>query len=267
MIDTHCHLPLLAGKNQISNHEYHKLVTSYINRALNNNITTIINIGTTVQESIDCIELAHLFKECFAVIGIHPTEINHTWKNEYQQIEKLLKEKEKNKIVGIGECGIDLFHKKESLVIQKDAFKGQIELALKYDLALVIHSRNAPDETLEVLELYHKDIQHLVFHCFSYDESFAQQAYTWGYMLGIGGTITYPKNDILRRVIKNAHADAFVLETDAPFLPIQSMRGKQNAPEHIADIASFIATIREVTQDDIDHITTQNAKKLFKLKR
>ncbi len=173
--------------------------------------------------------------------------------------------KESNKIVGIGECGIDMHYTDYNFSRQRDAFKAQIELALEHNLALVIHSRDAYDETLHILEEYRYNLTHVVMHCFSYDQAFAHTVTQWNFMLGIGGTITYPKNNELRTVVQSINLKHIVLETDAPFLPPQTMRGKQNHPQHIKDIAENIAHIRGESFDIIAQQTTRNALSLFKL--
>lgn len=173
--------------------------------------------------------------------------------------------KEENKIVGIGECGMDMHYPDYNLARQRDAFKAQIELALEHNLALVIHSRDAYDETLRILEEYKNNITHAVMHCFSYDQAYADTVTAWNFFLGIGGTVTYPKNNDLRSIVQNINLKHIVLETDAPFLPPQTMRGKQNHPQFIAIIAEYIAQLRGESFDAIANQTTDNALQLFGL--
>lgn len=236
----------------------------YIKRASDRGVSTLVNVGTTIEDSRKYVDLALQYSHLFAVVGLHPTEVTSDWPDKLLQLKPFCMNKKKYKVVGIGECGIDLFHKNETLNMQKDAFKSHIEYALQYDLALVVHSRNAYDQTLRTLEPYVSDLKRVVFHCFSYDKAFSDQVEQWGFLMGIGGPITYPKNQVLRDVFTSCRESSFVLETDAPFLPVQSMRGKQNEPQHIADIALFIAQLRGVSVDYIDNITTANAERLFR---
>ena len=148
---------------------------------------------------------------------------------------------------------------------QRDAFKAQIELALEHNLALVIHSRDAYDETLRILEEYKNNITHAVMHCLSYDQAYADTVTAWNFFLGIGGTVTYPKNNDLRSIVQNINLKHIVLETDAPFLPPQTMRGKQNHPQFITIIAEYIAQLRGESFDAIANQTTDNALQLFGL--
>ena len=225
LIDTHCHINTIVKnnfdiplhKNEIQN------ALSIIDEAQQNDVSIIINVGTSVVESNNCIELAHNFKNLFATVGIHPNDCSAEWKKDFETIKKLTRNKQTNKIVGIGECGLDRHYPDYQLQRQIDAFKAHIELALENDLALVIHSRDAYDETLKIVEEYKNDITRAVMHCFSYDDQFALTVTSWNFVLGIGGTITYPKNEILRSIVKDIDLKKIVLETDAPFLPPQIM--------------------------------------------
>lgn len=175
--------------------------------------------------------------------------------------------KKDNKIVGIGECGFDFHYPDYNINQQRDAFKIQIDCALENDLALVVHTRTARDETLRTLEEYKGQIKRGIIHCFSEDQDFANLVIEWGFAIGIGGTITYPKNNSLREIVSTMNLQSLVLETDAPFLPIQSMRGQQNHPQYIADIAQYIATLRNDKIETIARSTTANALRIFDIQQ
>lgn len=266
LIDTHCHINMMVKPTFDTPIEQTDLPLSeiIIQEAHSNGVSTIINVGTRSIENQNCILLARTFDSVFATVGIHPND-SDTWKEDFALLKKWVSSKEENKIVGIGECGIDMHYPDYNLKRQHDAFKAQIELALEHDLALVIHSRNAYDETLRILEEYKNEITRATMHCFSYDQSFAQIVIGWNFVLGIGGTITYPKNNELRSVVKNMDLKNMVLETDAPFLPPQAIRGKQNHPKEIATIAQYIAQLRNETIEIIAQETTKNALRLFNL--
>lgn len=235
-----------------------------IKEAAAQNVTKIINVATSYQESLNCINLARQFDAVYATIGIHPNDLTDQWQHELILLEKYIPHTE-FKIVGIGETGLDTHYPDYNLSLQKEAFKRQIELALKHNLALVVHTRDAADDTLRCLEEFKDSKLRGTIHCFSNDLIFAQDAINLGFMLGIGGTCTYPKNTELRSVITALDLDHIILETDAPFLPIQKMRGKQNHPAFIYDIAHYIAQLRNQSFDQIAHITTQNALTLFNI--
>lgn len=266
LIDTHCHINAM-----LKNLEFDKILTQdeldnariIIQQAAQYDVTCIINVGTSVIESKNCIALAKQYDAIFAAVGIHPNDLTSDWKKDLKEIAHMLKNK--NKIVAIGECGLDFHYPNYDIVHQRDAFKIQIEFALENDLALIVHTRDARDETLRSLEEFKGQISRGIIHCFSEDLDFAQTVIEWNFALGIGGTITYPKNNYLREVVKTVELTSIVLETDAPFLPIQEMRGKQNHPKYIATIAHYIADLRNEPFSMIAKQTTANALKIFNI--
>jgi TatD DNase family protein len=266
LIDTHCHINMMIKSTfdtplQESDMPQAHLIVEQAHR---HGVTTIINVGTRSIENENCILLARTFDSVFATVGIHPND-SDTWQEDFALLKQWVQSKQENKIVGIGECGIDMHYPDYNLNRQRDAFKAQIELALQHKLALVVHSRDAYDETLRILEEYRNEITRATMHCFSYDQAFAQIVTDWGFVLGIGGTITYPKNEELRTVVKNTSLKNIVLETDAPFLPPQAIRGKKNHPKEIVTIAQYISELRNETFETIASETTKNALYLFGL--
>lgn len=269
LIDTHCHMNMIINKDlnkPFSRDDYQRAI-NIVEEAKNNNILKIINIGTNLTDSKYHLELAKNFKECYSALGIHPNDITHNWRSEIKFLDQIISIPENKilyKIVGIGETGLDFHYPNYDINAQKDLFKSQIELALKHDLALVVHSRDAADETLEVLDLYKKDSLRGTIHCFSYDLNFAKEAINLGFVLGIGGTLTYPKNNILREVVTSVGLDNIILETDAPFLAPQVVRGKENKPANIALIAKYISELLSVPYEVVCEKTSSNANKIFK---
>ncbi len=238
---------------------------SIIDEAAAVGVTKILNVGTSLVESENCIKLAHMYPEVYAAIGIHPNDLTEHWKNDLASLASMLQQKEELKIVGVGECGIDKHYPDYTIVRQQDAFRAQIELALRYDLGLVVHTRDAPEETLRCLDEYRHQGLRGTIHCFSEDLSFAQSAIAMGFVLGIGGTITYPKNDRLRKVVSTVGLSNIILETDAPFLPPQIMRGKQNHPRSIRLIAEYIAELLTVSLEVVAQTTSHNVQRIFRI--
>lgn len=226
-------------------------------------VTRIINVGTSLIESKNCIALAHQYSSVYAAIGIHPNDCTESWRTDLRELEQLIKNDKKNNILGIGECGLDRHYPDYNIQRQKDAFKAQIELALAYNKALIVHTRDARDETLRSLEEFKGDITRGIIHCFSEDYDFATTVISWGFALGFGGTITYPKNNYLREILQKISLDIVVLETDAPFLPPQIIRGKQNSPQQIATIAQAIAQLKDESVEIVGKKTTANAQRIF----
>lgn len=265
LIDTHCHINMMVKENfdALLEETQMPLVQDIIHEAQNHDVKRIINVGTSVIESENCIKIAQEFEHTYATVGIHPNDCTADWKTDVKILARYAQEKEKNKIVGIGEIGLDRHYKDYNLPRQKDAFRMQIELALEHDLAIVVHTRDAHDETLDVLYEYRTNISRGIIHCFSEDLAFAQDAINMNFHIGIGGAITYPKNEDLRNLVSELSLLNIVLETDAPFLPPQVIRGKQNHPKYIKTIAEYVANLRNESYETVAHTTTQNACKIF----
>ena len=267
LIDTHCHINMMVKKTFDTSLQKNEidLAKNIIDEAAQLDVTTIINVGKSLTESKNCIALAQQYHNIQAVIGIHPNDLSSDWMNDFKQLIKLMNNKEALKIVGIGETGIDRHYPDYNIQRQKDAFKAHIELALEHNVGLVVHTRDAHEETLRCLEEYKKQITRGIIHCFSENQFFANTVIDWNFVLGIGGTITYPKNTQLREIVTQTALEHIVLETDAPFLPPQIIRGKQNSPLHIRTIADYVAALKDATYTDVAQATTHNAQRIFNL--
>lgn len=265
LVDTHCHLNLIVDYSfdiPLSQSDLEKAQV-ILDQAALHEVSKILNVGTSLIESQNCVMLAQKYPSVYASIGIHPNDLTDTWRSDLVQIENMLETKTESKIVAIGECGLDTHYPDYDLLRQKEAFFRQIEIALEHDLALVIHTRDAGDETLRCLEPYKKNGMRGTIHCFSEDLSFAQTAISYGFVLGFGGTLTYPKNNVLRQVAQTVGLDYIILETDAPFLPPQELRGTRNHPKNIQIIAHYLADLLGVTYQEVAEKTTANADAIF----
>ncbi len=267
LIDTHCHMNMMVKTTfdtPLTQKEIDR-IDPIIQSARASGVTSIINVGTSSIESDNCIAIAQRYAPVFATIGLHPNDATESWRSDMEHFKRRLQSKTKDKIIAIGECGIDRHYAGFNLERQQDVFKTQIELALEHNLPLIVHTREAGDETLRSLELFKDANLCGVIHCFSESLSFAYDAITLGFVLGIGGIITYPKNNELRSIVTTLDLSHVILETDAPFLPPQSMRGKQNSPSSIKIIAEYIAELRQTSLEDIAQKTTANVERIFKL--
>lgn len=272
LIDTHCQLNLMVKKdfNRALTDTEISATKTIINEAKIAGISRIVTIGSSPSESENCVRLAATYENVFATIGLHPGDCTSEWRTDLDHIKKLFSAPGANKIVGIGEIGLDYYWPGFDKQQQKECLNAQIELALEKDLPFVLHARDAHEDLLIELLRYKKDFEKLthptgVMHCFSYTQEVAKDFIDLGFMLGIGGIITYPKNNVLRETIKTLELKHLVLETDAPFLPPQQIRGKQNHPAQIATVAHFLADLRGISFEKVAQQTTANAKKLFRL--
>jgi TatD DNase family protein len=253
LVDTHTHLYL---------EEFDSDIAAVITRALGANVKYFVipNIDST---SVDV--MMKLCKDypniCFPAIGLHPGSVKENYKFELQSVESWL---EKEKFVAIGEVGIDLYWDNTFLDQQIEAFKFQLLLARKYDLPVIIHSRNALNEIIHIMNDKNFSGIKILFHCFPGSMEQAFYLTQKGYKLGIGGVVTY-KNSGLAKIVKELPLEHIVLETDAPYLPPVPFRGQRNESAYIRTIAEFIADLRSCPLDELAQITTANAQELFKI--
>lgn len=266
-IDTHCHLNMLVKKDEdvlLQENDY-QIIEEKIFEAQAADVKKIITIGTSVNESINSVNIAKRFEDVYAVVGLHPCDCTANWKNNFEKIKELIKSNPENKIVAVGETGLDFFHKPFDKERQIEAFRLHIELAIENNLPVVVHVRESAEEVLKVLQDYKKEIKGVI-HCFLQKKDFANEALKLGLYLGINGPITYPKNEWFREVVQQLPLESLLLETDAPFLPPQKLRGKQNLPAYIPIIAQAIADIKNIDVKEVGDVTTLNAQKLFGIK-
>jgi TatD DNase family protein len=266
LVDTHCHIPMLIDENfnkELSKQDFEK-ADQIIAEAARSDVTTLVTIGSTsFVDSLNCSMLAKRYNNVYAAVGLFPHDCTNCWQEDLRQLVPLIKNNPK--IVAVGECGLDYHYPDYNKLRQKDAFKAQIELALEHKRALVVHTRQAPDDTLKIIDEYEGELPRGVFHCFSEDLSFAQHVIDLGFYIGVPATITYPKNDRLRSIVAAVGLEHVVLETDSPYLPPQHMRGKRNHPKEVATVAHFIADFLYIDYTKVATITTKNARRLYNL--
>lgn len=251
LIDTHSHIYL---------EQFNDDLPETIERAKANNVQKILlpNIDSSSIESM--MQLASAYPDtCYAMMGLHPTSVNETWQAELSLVEDWLA---KQAFIAVGEIGIDLYWDTTFKQQQIEVFSKQIELARKYDLPFVIHSRNSFDEVFQVLDELRDGQYKGVFHAFSGNEEQARRAIELGFKLGIGGVVSY-KNAGLDKTVAAIGIDELVLETDAPYLTPVPFRGKRNESSYIKHIAEKIAGILHISVDEVADVTTKNAKQVF----
>lgn len=199
------------------------------------------------------------YEGCLAMIGLHPCSVNNTFDKELDIIKDYLAQRA---FVAIGEIGLDFYWDKTYVKEQYEAFHQQIQLALSYELPIAIHSRNAINESIEVVKQYPG--LRGVFHCFSGNLEQAEAILSTGFMLGIGGVLTF-KNAGLDKVMEKIGLQNAILETDAPYLAPVPFRGKRNEPAYTAFVAEKLAMLTGRSLEEVQELTTENAKKLFNL--
>ena len=253
--DTHTHLYL---------EEFDPDRDEVIRNAIKNGVEYMFlpNIDSSSTEGM--LKIHEKFpRNCFPMIGLHPTSVKENYLEELALLEKELADGNK-KYYAVGEVGIDLYWSREFEGFQLSAFSFQLDLALKYDLPVVIHTRNSFEQAVQVIEEKKNPAVRGIFHCFGGSVTQALKATELGFKLGIGGIITY-KNSGLQKVVEVIDLEHFVLETDAPFLPPVPYRGQRNESAFIPVIAQKIAEIKKIPVEEVAEITTRNAMNIFKL--
>ena len=251
MIDTHSHIYLP---------EFDSDLDLVLENARFAGIRQILMPAIDSSTHKKMLEVERNHPECLSMIGLHPCSVNQDYLVEIQTIKDFLSHR---KFVAIGEIGLDFYWDTSFTEQQYAAFHEQIKLALQYKLPIVIHSRNAIDECIEAVSQYPEITG--VFHCFSGSLEQAKNIISIGFMLGIGGVVTF-KNAGLDKVIAEIGIEHIILETDAPYLAPVPYRGKRNEPSYLKFIVDKLKSITNKSEQEISEITTYNAKKLFDLR-
>jgi len=258
LIDTHCHLNM---------EQFNFDLPDVINNAISQNITKIVVPGVDLPSSERAIDLAENFSNVFAAIGIHPNEGNKWDRSTLKELSSMATHP---KVVAIGEIGLDFHWDDCPKNLQREIFEKQLDLAKSLSLPVIIHSRNSLNDVIKIIENWKlgsqfNDPKELsgILHSFEGDFESAQIATNLGFLIGIGGPVTYKNSTDKQSIAEKLDLNWIVLETDAPFLTPHPFRGKRNKPEYINLIAEKIAQIRKTQIKLISQATTRNANRLF----
>ena len=243
--DTHCHI----------SKEYYENIDVIIENAQSNGITKMINNGTNLTNNKEVLALCQNYRCMYASIGFHPEDIA-TFKEE----DLTIIEENIDKIVAIGEIGLDYHYLPCNKEKQKELLIKQLSIAEKYNKPVIIHTRDAFQDTIDILQRFPKVCG--VIHCFTGTLKEAQEYLKLGFKLGIGGILTF-KNSNLKEIIDKLPLTSFTLETDSPYLAPVPLRGKLNEPANIRYIAEFITTIKHITMEELSKITEENVRNIF----
>jgi len=253
LIDTHTHM---------FSSQFDEDREQIVKECIESGIETLL-LPNINSETIDAMwSLCDLFpKNCFPMIGLHPCDV----KEDYQiELDIVLQELKNRKYVAVGEIGIDLHWDKTTVDIQKNAFDQQIKWAIEFDLPIAIHIRESFEEVFEILEQNIHPKLRGVFHCFTGTLEQAQKAISMGFMLGVGGVVTF-KNSGVDKVLENIDLKHLVLETDSPYLAPTPLRGKRNDSRNLQLICDKLAQLNDIESSEVARITSKNAQTLFNL--
>ena len=248
-IDNHCHIFS----------EYYEDIDKVINEAKENEVEVLILSGCSKKDIIEGLDIINKYEKVYMTIGFHPDEVENVIEEDYLWLEKLVKENKK--IVGIGEIGLDYYWVKDNKDKQIELFEKQLQLAEKLNVPIVVHTRDATDDTLRILKNYNLKG---IIHCFSGSIETAKEYLKLGYNIGIGGVLTF-KNTNLKETVKEIPLDRITLETDSPYLAPTPHRGEENSPKYIPLIAEELAKLKDISIEEVEKITTKNSIGLFDL--
>ena len=250
LVDTHAHLnfPQFSEDRE-----------EVIERARLAGVTLIVNIGTDIEVSREATALAEQSASVFATAGVHPHDVERVDDQGFGELPGLLSHE---KVVAVGETGLDFFRDYSPGDLQEESFRRHIRLSRETGLPIVVHSRAAEDRVLDLVEEEGEGEVRGVLHCFGGNLDQVKRGIDLGFVIGFGGSITYRKSTSLALALK-VSSDCMVLETDAPYLAPQPYRGKRNEPAYVRTIAEFLAGQRHERAEDFFRRTTQNALRLY----
>lgn len=246
-IDTHCHV--------LS--EYYNNIEVIVKKCIENNVTKIIVSGCDMKSNKEVLELVNKYDIIYGTLGFHPTELED-FKEEY--FDFLIENINNKKIVGIGEIGLDYHYENTDKEKQRRIFNKQLEIAEKFNRPVVIHSRDAIQETYDMLSKYNLKGS---IHCFSGSLEMAKLFIKLGYKIGVGGIITFKNAKNIIKVIENIDLSYILLETDSPYLSPEPYRGSKNDPSNIPIIAEKLASLKNVSIAEVTRVTTSSAEEEF----
>ena len=254
LIDTHVHLDdkKFDGDRNI-----------LIENLKNNNVELVINIGADLQTSVASVDLANKYDNVYAAIGVHP----HSAKEVNTMVMEQLRELAQNeKVIAIGEIGLDYFYDNSPRDVQRKWFIEHLKLAKELGLPIIIHTRDAAGETFEILKNNQNGNVKGVLHSYSGSPEMALEYIKMGFYIALGGPVTFKNARVVREVAEAVPLDKLLLETDCPYLTPEPYRGKRNEPVYVKYVAEKIAEVKGVTYEQLVKATNANAKKLFGIK-
>ncbi|MBQ9833674.1 MAG: TatD family hydrolase [Bacilli bacterium] len=245
-VDTHCHIYK----------DYYEDIEFILGEAKNNNVEYVINNGCDRRSNKEVLELLNVYKNMYGAIGIHPESVLDYTEDDLKFIEDNINNP---KVVAVGEIGLDYHYTKEDKDKQIELFEAQLKLAEKYRKPVIIHSREATADTIEILKKYNVKG---VIHSFSGSYETAMIYIKMGYLLGVNGVVTF-KNSNLKDVLKRIPLEHIIVETDSPYLTPVPFRGKQNAPKYVIHVAEFLSELYSVSLEELAKVTNTNIRRIF----
>ena len=253
IFDTHAHYD-----DEVFNEDRDKLLKSI----KNNGVDFIVNVGASMDSTKKALELAKEYSFIYAAIGVHPSETEGLCEQDMQWLKEQVSNK---KVVDIGEIGLDYYWPEPDQSIQKKWFERQLSLASEVKLPIVIHSRDAAKDTLDILKGWQKELHGGVIHCFSYTKEIAREYLNMDYYFGIGGVLTFKNARKLIEAVEYIPIERILLETDCPYLAPEPYRGKRNQSDYIDFVAQKLSEIKGLKKEEVLMCTMENAREFYRI--
>lgn len=233
-----------------------------LNGLLEQGVELVVNVGASLKGCSASVQLANQYSHVYAAVGVHPDEVGDLNDQTFEEMKALF---QNDKVVAVGEIGLDYYWDNESHDVQKEWFVKQLNLARELDLPVIIHSREAAEDTFQVMKEHGQGLVGVI-HCYSYSVEMAKEYVKMGYYLGVGGVVTFNNAKKLKEVVKAIPLEQLVVETDAPYLSPVPNRGKRNTSANLVQVVEKIAELKEVTYEEVVAVTNENGKKLYRIK-
>jgi TatD DNase family protein len=256
LVDTHCHLTFESLASTVE---------QVLERSIAAGVTRWITVGTGIEDSIKAVELANRYDNLYAAIGIHPHDAKDADKDSLVQLQELA---QSNKVVAIGETGLDFHYNFSKQQTQQNVFIEHLKLAYHLNLPVIIHSRNAFEKTIEILDQFGSEHRKMVFHCFSGNAEQAKKIVDKGFFISYTGVVTFKNAKTIRESVKVTPIERMMLETDCPYMSPEPMRKQKiNEPALMVHTAKLLADVKTEKLENLAQITTNTAIEFFNLKK
>ena len=255
-VDSHCHL------DRLDLTAYDHGLDGAIAAARARQVTSMLCVGINMANAERVVAIAQAYEQIYAAVGIHPMDVENlnTGDDPWALLSGLASNE---KVVAIGETGLDYFYSEDSAEVQKQSFRQHLQLAAELEKPVIVHTRNAQQDTLRLISEY-GDCKHGgVLHCFTEGWEMAREAIEMNYFISFSGILTFKNADALRQVAKKVPLDRLLIETDSPYLAPVPFRGKSNEPQYVVEVAQCLAELRGLSLEQIAAITSDNFKQLF----
>ena len=255
IVDSHCHLDALDYEN------LHKNVADVVAKAQARDVKHLLAVGVTLERFEKAYDELSQFANVSLACGVHPLDL----KDEPFDGARLLQLAQRDKVIAIGECGLDYYYSEDNKAEQQAAFAAQIDIANQLAKPIIVHTRSAREDTIALLRENHAEKCSGILHCFTENEQMARQALDLGFYISISGIITFKNAEELRQVVRLLPLDRLLVETDSPYLAPIPYRGKQNQPAYTREVCEYVAALKGVSAEQLAAQTTENFERLFKI--